>query len=309
MPKMRKKRLEPAPDDDERMSLEGFYKMLQNGKPGIMMRAIMLIMLQSGMDASTLTDRFNYEGYSQLVRHFKTADHESWNLEMCPVPIRVVRVKTNMRYTTFLDRDAITQLKEYLTWKESKRGKQDGTGPLFTTKQNTTIHPTWLSTNFSVVAVRAGIQKKMSNGAFMFKAHTVRHLLKSTLIARGCAQYVADHVLGHAPRDAYEIQAILYPDVMRAEYAKASSSLNIISKIESNLNSPKDPESQEAQIRELKAEVAALKQAKAGNNIMGGERNDVINGMNEKMNHILRLLDALPDDIKEKMSDKLGSAD
>ena len=34
---------------------------------------------------------------------------------------------------------------------------------------------------------------------------------------------------------------------------------------------------------------------------MGGERNDVINGMNEKMNHILRLLDALPDDIKEKM--------
>ena len=45
------------------MTLEDFYRMLQKGKPGIMMHTIMLINLQSGMDTSTLTDRFNYEGY------------------------------------------------------------------------------------------------------------------------------------------------------------------------------------------------------------------------------------------------------
>lgn len=56
MPKMRKKRQEHAQDYDEHMALEDFYKMLQNGKPGIMLRTVMLIMLQSGMDASTITD-------------------------------------------------------------------------------------------------------------------------------------------------------------------------------------------------------------------------------------------------------------
>lgn len=97
----------------------------------------------------------------------------------------------------------------------------------------------------------------------MLRAHAVRHLLKSTLITSGCAQYAADHVLGHAPRDPYEKQAILYPDVMRAEYAKASSRLNIFSKVENSLNGAKDPESQEAHIRELEEEVAKTKASNA----------------------------------------------
>ena len=111
LPKAKKKRQEPVPDDDDSMSLEDFYKMMQNGKPSITMRTIMLITLQSGMDVSTFTDRFNFEGYAQIVRYFKTDDYTIWNIDRCPVPIRLVRVKTNVRYTTFLDRDAITQLK------------------------------------------------------------------------------------------------------------------------------------------------------------------------------------------------------
>ena len=73
------------------------------------------------------------------------------------------------------------------------------------------------------MAVRAGIQKKVSNQVFMMRSHAVRHLLKSTLKASGCAAYAAEHVLGHAPRDAYEKEAILYPEMITAEYAKASS--------------------------------------------------------------------------------------
>ena len=98
LPRTRKKRLDPVSDEDSHMTLEDFYRMLQKGKPGIMMHTIMLITLQSGMDSSTFTDRFNYEGYSQIVKYFKTDDHKSWNLEMCPVPIRLVRVKTNVQY-------------------------------------------------------------------------------------------------------------------------------------------------------------------------------------------------------------------
>ena len=259
LPNPKKKRSERTPDDGTYMTLKDVYKMLQNGKPSIMMRAIILIMLQSGMDVSTLTDRFNHEGYPQLVRYFKTAKHELWDTARCPVPIKLVRVKTSMPYTTFLDHDAIVQLREYLTWKETAYGKQDETKPLFLTKQNNPIRATWVSKCCSKIAVCAGIQEKVSQRMFKMRAHRFRHLLKSTLNASDAASYVGNHILGHAPRDPYEMQAILYPDVMRAEYAKASSSLNIISKVESNLNSPKNLESQEARIRELEDEIAKSK--------------------------------------------------
>ena len=54
-------------------------------------------------------------------------------------------------------------------------------------------------------------------------------------IVSGCAQYVADHVLGHTPNDSYEKQAVLYPEKMRSEYAKASGLLNIFANIEKYL--------------------------------------------------------------------------
>ena len=141
LPKTRKKRLDPVSDEESHMTLKDFYRMLQKGKPGIMMHTIMLINLQSGMDSSTLTDRFNYEGYPQIAKYFRPDDHKSWNLDLCPVPITLVRVKTDVRYTTFLEHDAIAQLQEYLTWKEMKYGKQNIAKPLFMTKRNTPIHP------------------------------------------------------------------------------------------------------------------------------------------------------------------------
>ena len=298
-----KKRSEPV-FDDLPMTLKNFYRIVQNGEPSITMRTIILITFQSGMDAATLADKFNHDGYYQIVKYFKTEDHKLWNLALCPVPIKLVMIKTGVPYTTFLDHDAVTQLKYYLTWKESKYDKQDISKPLFMTKQNTPIHPKWLSKGFSEVAVRAGIQKKVSHRAFRVLAHKVRRLLKSTLIASGCKQYAADHILGYAPRNPYEKQAILYPEKLRAEYAKASSRLNIFSKMESTLDSFEDPESLAVQIRELEAEVAALKQAKIVNNIVGRGRNDNISRMNERINRLMRLFDALPDDLKERMSDK-----
>ena len=255
IPKVKKKQADSTLDDDP-MTLEDFYKMLQTGTPGIKMKTIMIIKLQSGMDSSTLTDRFNYEGYRQIVKYFKTDDHNSWSLDLCPVPIKTVRVKTGVRYTTFLERDAIAQLQEYLTWKETKHGKQDIAKPLFMTTRNRPISSIWLSTCFSQVAVRAGIQKKVSHRVYKIRAHEVRDLLKSTLLTSGCKQYAADHVLGHAPKDSYEKSAVLYPEELRAEYAKASSRINIFSKVESVLNTAKDPDSQDARIKELETQVA-----------------------------------------------------
>ena len=108
---------------------------------------------------------------------------------MCPVPIRLVRVKTGVHYTTFLDRDAIMHLKEYLAWKVNKHGRQDSKKPLFVTNMDNPINSNWISKNFSNMAIRAGIQTKVSRRVYRIRAHDVRDLLKSTLMAAGCKQY------------------------------------------------------------------------------------------------------------------------
>ena len=218
------------------MSLFDLYKMMTVGSMDVMLKAVMMIKFQAGLDASTLADRFNFEAYPQIVKHFGIEDYEAWDLGRCPVPVRLVRVKTGMEYTTFIDRDAVSHLQDYLRWREFREGrKHDPSGPLFVTRRGTPVGPNWISSKFSKAAINAGIQKRVSNRVYKIHSHEVRDLLKSTLLVSGCAQHAADHVLGHAPRDSYEKQAILYPEALRSEYAKASGRLNIFTNIERHL--------------------------------------------------------------------------
>ncbi len=219
--------------EDARMSLADIYKMMTSGKTDVMAKAIIMIKFQAGLDASTLADRFNFEAYQQIIRYFGIEDYEAWDLDKCPVPVKLVRVKTGMRYTTFIDRDAVVHLQDYLRWKETRyRRKHDAAGPLFLTQMGAPVSPMWISDTFFRAAVGAGIQRKISRGAYRVRSHETRDLLKSTLLVCGCAPYVADHVLGHYPRDSYEKQAILYPEALRREYAKASNLLNMFTSIE-----------------------------------------------------------------------------
>ena len=221
--------------DPPGMGLFDFYKMMTVGSMDVAFKAIMMIKFQAGLDARTLADRFNFEAYPQIVRHFGIEDYEAWDLGRCPVPIRLVRVKTGMAYTTFLDRDAVAHMQDYLGWKEHKGRRHDPAGPLFMTRSGVPVGSNWISSKFSKAAVDAGIQKMVSHRVYKIHSHEVRDLLKSTLPVSGCAQYAADHVLGHAPRDSYEKQATLYPGVLCIEYAKASERLNIFSSIERHL--------------------------------------------------------------------------
>ena len=108
--------------------------------------------------------------------------------------------------------------------------KHDAPGQLFVTRRGVPVGSNWISKRFSKAAIDAGIQKRTSRRVYKIHSHEVRDLLKSTLVS-GCAQYAADHVLGHSPRDSYEKQAALYPEKLRSEYAKASGRLNIFSSI------------------------------------------------------------------------------
>ena len=55
----------------------------------------------------------------------------------------------------------------------------------------------------------------------------MRDLLKSTLIDSDVRYDLADHFIGHKPKDSYEKQDILYPETLRSEYSKASKRLNV----------------------------------------------------------------------------------
>ena len=233
------KRLHAVHDvrESQEMSLFDVYKMMTAGSMDVMLKAVMMVKFQAGLDASTLADRFNFEAYPQIVKYFGIEDYEAWDLGRCPVPIRLVRVKTGMAYTTFIDRDAVSHLQDYLRWRGFMEDgkKRDPSGPLFVTRRGTPVSPNWISSRFTKAAIDAGIQKRVSYRAYRIHSHEVRDLLKSTLLVSGCAQHAADHVLGHAPRDSYEKQAVLYPEELRREYAKASGRLNIFSSIERHL--------------------------------------------------------------------------
>ncbi len=224
--------------DDSEMTLMDFYKMVTAGGTDAMARAVMMAKFQAGLDSSTMADRFNFEAYPQMTKYFGADDHAAWDLGRCPVPIRLVRVKTGMQYTTFLDRDAVSCLQDYLGWKKEARGReQGGDDPMFETRRGTPVSSNWVSAKFSTAAMNAGIQRKVTPRMYKIRSHEVRDLLKSTLIASGCAAYVADHVLGHSPRDSYEKQAALYPETLRSEYAKASWRINVFSSFERHLDS------------------------------------------------------------------------
>lgn len=80
---------------------------------------------------------------------------------------------------------------------------------------------------FERVARDAGVRVRIGK-EYNMSQHEMRDLLKSTLISSGCRYDAADHAIGHKPKDSYEKQAILYPETMRAEYAKAAEKINVL---------------------------------------------------------------------------------
>lgn len=213
------------------LTLQNVHDMLTVGSPTVTEKAVMLCKLHRGLDVSTLIDRFNFEAWEQIVRHFGTDNYPKWDLEMCPVPITLTRLKTGYTHLGFLERDAIIAIQEYLDWRDKNTlDKMSADQPLFLSNSLKPLGNGWMTNAFSRLAWKSGVQQKIGKNSWRVDSHEMRSLLKSTLIECGCRADIADHVIGHKPKDSYEKQAILYGSSVRAEYAKASHMLNIFSK-------------------------------------------------------------------------------
>ena len=242
-----KRRKDPTVEDV--MTLDDLRKIFSMKKIQSIEKAVFLCKFHRGLDSATLADRFNFEAWPQIVDYFGTDDSERWDISKCPVPIKLVRVKTNYPHTGFLDTDAIVALQEYLKKRTvaktpvhskqhivrgsktstSTRKKPLGGEALFLDTSGNPISINWIGRRFGKLRRRSGVVKA-------YPSHEMRDLLKSTLIDSGCRPDVADHVIGHVPKDSYEKQTLLYPENVRAEFAKASNRINVLNLAKSPKN-------------------------------------------------------------------------
>jgi len=225
------------------LPIEDLKKILTSKNIQLIEKAVFLCKFQRGLDSSTFADRFNFEVWDQLINYFGTDDYDTWDLNRCPVPVKLVRVKTNYLHVGFLDTDAIISIQQYLKIRgqnlskashnrinanKLKLNKHDA---LFLDTSGNAISVNWIGRRFHKLYSNVILKNTFdATPTSRCSAHELRDLLKSTLVDTGCRIDVADHILGHAPKDSYEKQLLLYPSSIRHEFIKCSARINCLSK-------------------------------------------------------------------------------
>lgn len=254
-------------ESEQNLSLEDFMKILTVGRPSLLQKAVFLCKFHRGLDSSTLADRFNFEAWPQIVSYFRTEDHHNWDLEKCPVPIKLVRIKTSFQHVGFLDIDAVSAIQDYLDFREKKTGETMKEGQaLFLNTFCQPITEKWIRKTFFELTKRSGIQKKIEldyGVKYEKDSHELRDLLKSTLLACGTRYDVSDHVIGHKPKDSYEKQASLYSENLRVEFSKASRKINVFSNMSHYMKGDENTQLLQEEINQLKEILAQTRETAA----------------------------------------------
>jgi hypothetical protein len=254
-------------ESEQNLSLEDLMKILTVGRPSLLQKAVFLCKFHRGLDSSTLADRFNFEAWSQLIEYFGTERYHSWDLAKCPVPIKLVRIKTSFQHVGFLDRDAISAIQDYLEYREKKTGKEMQEGDaIFLNTFCKPITEKWVRRSFFDLTKRSGVQKKINldHGVKYEKdSHELRDLLKSTLLACGVRYDVSDHVIGHKPKDSYEKQASLYSENLRLEFCKVSRKINIFSNMSNYMKGDENTQLLQEEIKQLRETLIQTRESSA----------------------------------------------
>ena len=305
-----KKRDEIEVTEKPELELADFYKMMTANKVDLMVRAVMLVKFQAGLDSSTLADRFNFYAYQQIAKWCGTDNHKAWKKDKCPIPVHLVRVKTGIKYTTFIDRDALDAIKTYLSWREERHGPRDPAGPMFLTTRNEPIRGEWISNAFGRLADSSRAQRRLESGVLKLHSHNTRRLLKSLLMECGCAEWAADHVLGHKAKDPYTGPAELFPKTLREEYAKASHKINVLSKAASSVDCEDPTGAAEKALKKSKAQVEVLNKRVNELEAKINNKDTRSAGAESKFDVAVKaIIDALDDpggDLRKNIRDRLG---
>jgi len=250
--------------DQFHLTLDDLFKILTVGRPSIMEKAVILCKFHRGLDNSTFADRFNFQAWPQLVKWFGTSQYENWDLQKCPVPIKLTRIKTNYTHRGFLERDAIVALQDWLKSRYQKTGNvMEEDDPIFINTMHKGIQDQWVNKLFLKLTRRAGLYQLIKSYVLMPRSqkssHEMRDLLKSILITCGVVDYVCELAIGHKVGDSYEKQDKLFPEKTRQEFSKASKKINIFSNFSRSVSSFDDVDSLKKEISDLREENEKFK--------------------------------------------------
>lgn len=219
------------------LNLDELMQLFTVGNPTLVQKTALLCKFHRGLDTSTLIDRFNFEAWEQLVSCFGTENYKKWDVNLCPVPIKLTRMKTTYTHTGFLDKDAIDALVKYLDYRKKQTGKEMSEDQaILLTEKKRPITKEWVMITMKKLRKNAGLDDKLSgyrSTRYRINSHEFRDLLKSVLMDCEVRPDVCEHLIGHKPKDSYEKQAELFSKTLRKEYAKASRRINIFSNFSS----------------------------------------------------------------------------
>ena len=231
--------------EDIVFGIDEFVNLITLGGASITEKAVMLCKLHRGLDSSTLCENFNFYAWKQIVEHFGTEDHTKWDIKtMCPVPIKLTRLKSDFSHIGFLEYDAIKSIQDYLEYREAKTGSiMTENSPLFLNKFGRPINPHWVSDKFTRLATNAGLIEKGKQGRV--GSHECRDLLKTIFLENNVTETISEHLIGHKT-DSYSKQHKIYPESLEENYKKISSTLNVFS----NMSSHRKSKNQSVEIQE-----------------------------------------------------------
>ncbi|PBO84881.1 MAG: hypothetical protein COA77_07270 [Thaumarchaeota archaeon] len=219
------------------LNLDELMQLFTVGNPTLVQKSALLCKFHRGLDTSTLIDKFNFEAWEQLVNCFGTENYKKWDVKLCPVPIKLTRMKTSYQHTGFLDKDAIDVLVKYLDYRKKQTGNEMSEDQaIFLTEKKKPITKEWVMTTMKKLRKNAGLDDKLSGyraTRYRINSHEFRDLLKSVLMDCEVRPDVCEHLIGHKPKDTYEKQTTMFSKTLQKEYSKASRRINIFSNFSS----------------------------------------------------------------------------
>ncbi len=213
-------------------------------------RSVIMTILQSAMDESTFAKSFNFVGYSQICDHFGTTDWKKWDVENVPVRFDLVRPKTGRKFYTFIDRDAVIALKDWLNVRFSltsseikihdarRSDRVPLSDPIFISKTGKGISPAYVSVSFRRWGMKAGVNVKSMEKVgryhgsmirYPFHCHEFRDTMlsiASTLGLRPVAEFFLAHNIDHL---GYDKSPYSHPEHYVESYKILAKYLNVLS--------------------------------------------------------------------------------
>jgi len=190
-------------------------------------RAILMVILHSGMSIGDVLDHFNYM-WNEIEPQMS---NEIIRVEMPP------RKNSDVSYVTFLGRDAIHELKKWLMERQKITGKPIQSGePIFIMRDGEALKPLNFMTQFNQKLRRLGLKKNK----YQIRSHMWRKLFKTeaSIPDRAIDRDIIEYIMGHtnntlsSPGGIYDRTPEIHEEVVEGEFKKLEPYLNIYSRPE-----------------------------------------------------------------------------